>query len=333
MKLTTAPLDLGAVTQDACDAVAAIAAGKRIDLVFSADGSSGELVEGDAVRVQQAIENLLVNAIKFTPEGGSVSVSVACTDDQMEVRVVDTGHGIDADFMPHVFERFRQGNSTSSRSHGGLGLGLAIVRRIVELHGGTVNATSQGEELGATFTIRLPILRVSTPAKPWPGGLDRRTRTRERRLGVATGSPQPERLDGLHILLVDDDADGRTLASLVLTDLGARVNAVASAREARQVLAGQRPDVLISDIAMPVEDGYALVRHIRQDEAENGGFLPAIALTGYAGDEEESRALAEGFQAHASKPLNPAKLTAAITRVAQDLPRRAVGADDGTIET
>ena len=327
LKLTTAPLDLGAVTQDACDVVAAIAAGKRIDLVFSADGSSGDLVEGDAVRMQQAIENLLANAIKFTPEGGSVSVSVACTDDQMEVNVVDTGQGIHADFMPHVFERFRQGNSTSSRAHGGLGLGLAIVRRIVELHGGTVNAASQGEGLGATFTIRVPILRVATPAEPWPGGLDRRATTSERRLGVATGSPQPhvERLDGLQILLVDDDADGRALTSLVLTDVGARVNAVASAREARQVLAGQRPDVLISDIAMAVEDGYALIRQIRQHEAEHGGFLPAIALTGYAGDEERSRALGAGFQAHVPKPLDPAKLTAAITRVAR--------ADYGTTET
>ena len=319
LKLTTAPIDLIAVTEDACDVVGPMAAAKRIDLVRHADGASVEPVAADATRLQQAIGNLLANAIKFTPEGGRITVSVERADEQMVVEVVDTGQGIDAAFLPHVFERFRQADSAPSRPFGGLGLGLTIVRTIVGLHGGTVSAASEGYGRGATFTIRLPILTVATSADRSARRAERRTRPRDRRLGASLGSPRPgaERLDGLRIVVVDDDADGRALTLLMLTDLGARVNAVASARDARQVLAAERPDVLVSDIGMPSEDGYALIRTIRLHEAEHGGFLPAIALTGYAGDDERSRILAAGFQAHVAKPLDPAELTAAITRVAR----------------
>ena len=276
-------------------------------------------MDADATRLQQAIGNLLANAIKFTPEGGRIDVSVERVDEQMVVKIVDTGRGIDAAFLPHVFERFRQADSATSRPHGGLGLGLTIVSEIVGLHGGTVNAASEGAGHGATFTIRLPIRTVGTAADRSAGTAERRTRPRHRRRGASSRSPHPraQRLDGLRIVVVDDDADGRTLTSLVLADLGARVKAVASAREARQVLGGQRPDVLVSDIGMPGEDGYALVRTIRQHEAAHGGFLPAIALTGYAGDDERTRILAAGFQAHVPKPLDPAELTAAINRVAR----------------
>lgn len=326
LKLTTMPADLVAITQDACDLVGPMAAAKGIALVCAADASA-EPVDADAARLQQAIANLLVNAIKFTPEGGHIGVSVERADEQLEVKVVDTGRGIDAAFLPHVFDRFRQADSATSRPYGGLGLGLAIARKIVELHGGTVSAASEGEGRGATFSIRLPILTVGASTDRSAGSLERRTRPRDRRLGASVDPPQlpAQRIDGLHILVVDDDADGRALTSLVLTNLGARVDGVGSARDAREVLAGQRPDVLVTDIGMPGEDGYALIRQIRQHEEEHGGFLPAIALTGYAGHEEQKRILAAGFQAHVPKPLDPAELTTAIRRVARVPSRGASG--------
>jgi signal transduction histidine kinase/ActR/RegA family two-component response regulator len=307
LNVTSRPVDLIAVTQAAVDVVRPMAAAKHIDVRLSADASFTEIVNGDTDRLRQVIGNLLTNAIKFTPEGGHVDVSVERVGSQMEVKVADTGQGISADFLPHVFERFRQAASATSRQHGGLGLGLAIVRQLVELHGGTVHAASQGEGRGATFAIRLPIPTVGAPVERWSALADRR-------FAASMDSPQPrsQRLDHVHILVVDDHADGRTLTSLVLTEAGASVNAVASAREALQVLQGQWPDVLVSDIGLLDEDGYALIRQIRQHEAEHGGFLPAIALTGYARAEDRTRILAAGFQAHVSKPLDPAELTAAI---------------------
>jgi len=183
---------------------------------------------------------------------------------------------------------------------------------------------------GATFTIRLPILTSARPVDRLPGTVERRTTPRERRARLAgSPRPEPERLDGLHVLVVDDDADGRALTALVLTDAGARVSAAMSAREARQMLSAQPPDVLVSDIGMPGEDGYALIRDIREYERAHGGCLPVIALTGYAGDDERIRILAAGFQAHVPKPLDPAELTAAIARVTRGPSRAAACADDG----
>jgi hypothetical protein len=267
--------------------------------------------------LQQVIVNVLTNAIKFTPGGGRIDVSVEHMGSQMEVKVVDTGRGISADFLPHVFERFRQADKVTSRQQGGLGLGLAIVRQLVELHGGTVHAASDGAGRGATFTIRLPILTAADPAERWSA-------LAERRFAASMESPQPrsQRLDDVHILVVDDHADGRTLTSLVLTEAGASVKAVASAREALQLLEGQRPDVLVTDIGLPEEDGYALVSQIRQHEAAHGGFLPAIALTGFARAEDRARILVAGFQVHVSKPIDPAELTAAIAAVVR---RPAIG--------
>jgi signal transduction histidine kinase len=311
MNLTFQPVDLMALTEAAVDGVRPMAAAKHIDLRLSADASVADIVNGDPGRLKQIVGNVLTNAIKFTPEGGRIDVSVEHVGSQMEVKVVDTGRGISADFLPHVFERFRQADEITSRHQGSLGLGLAIVRQLVELHGGTVDAASDGEGRGATFTIRLPILTVAAPAEPWSA-------LAERRLVAALASPQPRwrRLDGMHILVVDDQADGRALTSLVLTEAGASVIAVASAREAlHRVLDGQRPDVLVTDIGLPEKDGYALVGQIRQHEAEHGGFLPAIALTGFARAEDRTRILAAGFQAHVSKPFDLAELTAAIAAV------------------
>ena len=271
-------------------------------------------VSGDAGRLQQVIWNLLANAIKFTPEGGRVDVFIERSNGHMEVRVVDTGQGISPDFLPHVFERFRQADGATTRRHTGLGLGLAIVRQLVELHGGTVHAASEGVGRGATFTVRLPI-----SAGEAQGG--QAAALGERRTAASTASPMPRlpRLDGLRILVVDDNADGRTLTSLVLTQAGASVKAVASVREALQMLEVERPDVLVSDIGLPDEDGYALIRQIRQHEAEHGGFLPAVALTGYARAEDRARILAAGFQAHVPKPVEPVELTAAIATITHHL--------------
>jgi signal transduction histidine kinase/ActR/RegA family two-component response regulator len=304
------PVDLVAVTLSALDDVKPLAAEKRLDLRFSPERGSLAFVSGDSGRLEQVIWNLLANAIKFTPEGGRVDVSIERLDSSIEVSIVDTGQGIDPEFLPHVFERFRQSDGAPSRRHGGLGLGLAIVHQLVELHGGTVHAASDGLGRGATFTVRLPILAGDAGAEREPAVGDRRT-------ADSLGSPTPraQRLDDLRILVVDDHPDGRMLTTLFLTHAGASVTAVASAGEALQLSEAQRPDVLVSDIGLPDEDGYSLIRRIRQQEAEHGGLLPAVALTGYARADDRTRALAVGFQAHVAKPLEPAELIAAIADV------------------
>jgi CheY-like chemotaxis protein len=308
--MTPQPLDLVAVTQGALDVVKPLAADKHIDLRFSAESGSIALVSGDAGRLQQVIWNLLANAVKFTPDFGRVDVSVDRVGSSIEVHVVDTGQGISAEFLPHVFERFRQADGAPSRRHGGLGLGLAIVRQLVELHGGTVHALSEGVGSGSAFTVRLPILSANVDA-------DRESTSRDRRSTGPQGAPPPRtrRLDDMRILVVDDHDDGRTLTTLVLTQAGASVEAVASAREALELFEVHRPDVLVSDIGLPDEDGYSLVREIRSREQEHGGFLPAVALTGYARADDRARALAAGFQAHVPKPVFPAELIAAIADV------------------
>jgi CheY-like chemotaxis protein len=239
-----------------------------------------------------------------------VHVSIEHAESAVEIKVVDTGRGISADFLPHVFERYRQASRVKSRQHG-LGLGLAIVRQLVELHGGTVHAASAGEGHGSTFSIRLPVL-TAAPAERWSA--------LERRSATSLNSPQSrlQRLDHLRILVVDDQADGRALTTLVLTEAGASVTAVASAGEALDLVRhGECPDVLVSDIRLPDEDGFALVRQIREHEAEHSGSLSVIALTGFARAEDRSRILAAGFQAHVTKPLDPAELTAAVASVAR----------------
>jgi signal transduction histidine kinase/ActR/RegA family two-component response regulator len=309
------PVDLVTVAQAAVDAVRPLAATKNVHLAFSPDLEALEPVSGDAGRLQQVIWNLLANAITFTPEGGRVDVFIARSKDHMEVRVVDTGQGISPDFLPHVFDRFRQADGATTRRHTGLGLGLAIVRQLVELHGGTVHAASQGVGRGATFTVCLPISagEAQTGQAVVLG---------ERRTAKASPMPRLPRLDALRILVVDDSADGRALTSLVLVQAGASVKAVASVREALQMLEVERPDALVSDIGLPDEDGYGLIRQIRQHEAEHGGFLPAVALTGYARAEDRARVLAAGFQAHVTKPVEPVELTAAIAVVTDPLRAR-----------
>jgi signal transduction histidine kinase/ActR/RegA family two-component response regulator len=308
------PVDLVAVVQAAMENVRPLAATKNVQLGLSPDLPAIETVSGDAGRLEQVIWNLLTNAIKFTPEGGRVSVFIGLSNGQTEVRVVDTGQGISPDFLPHVFDRFRQADGATTRRQTGLGLGLAIARQLVELHRGTVQAASEGVGRGATFIVRLP-----TSASEASGGQE--TALGDRRIAASTASPMPSvpRLDGLRVLVVDDSADGRTLTSLVLTQAGASVRAVASVQEALQMLGAERLDVLVSNIGLPDQDGYGLIRQVRQYEVEHGGFLPAVALTGYARAEDRARSLAAGFQAHISKPVEPAELTAVIAIIAHHL--------------
>jgi CheY-like chemotaxis protein/anti-sigma regulatory factor (Ser/Thr protein kinase) len=298
------------MVQGAVDAVQPLAVTKNVQLTFSRDSPAIKTVSGDAGRLQQVMWNLLANAIKFSADGGRVDVFVERSDKHMEVRVVDAGQGISPDFLPHVFERFRQADDATTQRHTGLGIGLAIVRQLVELHGGTVHVASEGLGRGATFTVRLPISSGDAQGRHTAAPGDRRT-------AVATASPIPRvpRLDDLRILIVDDNDDGRALTSLVLTQAGGTVRAVASVREALAELAMEPFDVLVSDIGLPDEDGYALIRQIRQHEATHGGFLPTVALTGYARAEDRARILAAGFQAHVPKPLEPGELTAAIATI------------------
>ena len=309
LRLMPQPVDLAGLALAALDVVRPVAATREVQLTLS--GSPGQRsVNGDPARLQQVIANLLANAVKFTPAGGRVGVFVDASKYYVEIKVVDTGRGIAPDFLPLVFERFRQADDSTMR-HDGLGLGLAIVRQIIELHGGTVHAASEGLGRGATFTVRLPTAAGITRAAP----------PAERRLASSTTCPMPPlpRLDGLRILVVDGNADGRTLTSLVLSEAGATVTPVSSAQDAMHAFATETPDALVSGIGLPDEDGYGLIRRIRQYEAVHGGHVPAVALTSHARAEDRTRILASGFQIRVLKPADPAELTAAIATVAQRL--------------
>ncbi len=315
IRLALQPVDLVAVARVALETVTPAALAGGVEIAFSADSPDLKTVSGDAGRLQQVIENLVGNAIKFTPSGGRVDVTIGRAHDSVEITVADTGQGIDPDFLPHVFERFRQADGATTRRHSGLGVGLAIVRQLVELHGGTVSAASRGEGLGATFQVRLPVA-AATPQPHRVSGFERRSME-----SAASPSPRSPRLDGVRILVVDDDADGRALTSIILTQAGASVDTATSTVEALATLELDGRDVLVSDIGLPGEDGYGLIRHIRTREAERGGFLPAVALTGYARAEDRERALAAGFQAHVAKPVDPLELAAAVAALVQSVAR------------
>jgi signal transduction histidine kinase/ActR/RegA family two-component response regulator len=319
LHLEPQPVDLIAVMQAAVDGVRPLAAARNVLLAFSPDLQAIESVSGDAGRLQQVIVNLLANAIKFTPEGGRVDVVIESSHDHMEVRVVDTGQGIDPEFLPHVFERFRQAGNAATGRHTGLGLGLAIVRQLVELHGGTVHATSDGVGRGATFIVRLPI----SPAEAGDAQAGRTVLDQgPPAASTVSSTADSPRLDELRVLVVDASADGRTLTSTVLAQAGATVKAVGTTREALQVLHVDRPDALVSGIGLPDEDGYELIRQVREYESEHGGFLPAVALTGYARAEDRARILAAGFQAYVPKPVEPIELTTAIATITHPVERQ-----------
>ena len=299
MRLDMQPLEVRAVVRCALDSVAPAAEAKSIALAAALDGVPVRLL-GDSDRLQQVMWNLLSNAIKFTPKGGRVDVRVRVANGDAEISVGDTGAGISPEFLPHVFDRFRQADSTSTRSHGGLGLGLAIVRHLVDLHGGTVHAESAGTGRGATFVVSLPLRELREEPAAATVAL-----ARPRAPAPGVGLEPAFDLRGLRVLLVEDDADGSEAIATVLGVAGAEVRSAGSTAAALEVLATWRPDVLVSDIGLPGEDGYTLLRRVRTLEEDGGARLPAIALTAYAQAEDRIRALTAGFQAHVTKPVEP----------------------------
>jgi PAS domain S-box-containing protein len=309
MRLEVRPVMVAPVIEKAVDIVRRAANAKGVRLEMVVDTQVGAVL-GDAERLQQVVWNLLANAINFTPKGGRVQVALQRVDSHVEITVSDTGKGIDPAFLPYVFERFRQAEGGPGRAHGGLGLGLAIVRHIVEAHGGTVHAESPGPGQGAVFTVKLPLMMVRTA-----GEAERRQPT----AGLAANGRDLQRLDGLRILLVDDEPDSNEAVGNLLTTCGADVRAAGSAAHARDILAGWRADVLVSDVSMPGEDGYAFISSLRAKEVEVAQ-IPAVALTVYASREDKVRLLSAGFQAHVAKPLEAAELVAVIASLA-----RAVG--------
>ena len=308
LRLDVGPVQLAPMLESIVDGMRPAADARNIQLRTALDQSLDPIF-GDPDRLQQVFWNLLSNAIKFTSQGGKVLVRLERADSNLEITISDTGQGIARELLPYVFDRFRQSDSSSSRTHGGLGLGLAIVRQLVELHGGTVSAESPGEGEGSTFKVRLPVRSVRQEP-------DDRANSVVKIPDEVSTKPVPS-LDGMNVLVVDDDWDSRELVTVVLKASGAEVVSVTSAIEALRELALRRFDVLLSDVGMAEMDGYALISQIRQLPAERGGTIPAAALTAYAGIENQRRALSAGYQVHIPKPIGPSELITAVARLAE----------------
>jgi signal transduction histidine kinase/ActR/RegA family two-component response regulator len=303
LRLAVQPVDLQRVVEEALDGIRPAATAKNIRLQ-PVLASPGGPVSGDPDRLQQVVWNLLSNAVKFTPKGGRVQIQLQRVSSHVELLVSDTGQGIQPDLLPYVFDRLRQGDSSSTRAHGGLGLGLALVRHLVELHGGIVFAESPGEGRGATFVVKLPIMIASPPeltAERTPPMLQRAS---------------AQSLAGLRILVVDDDPTAVDLNREILSQVGAEVRGCTSGAEALQLLQQWRPAVLVSDIEMPGLDGYTLLRQIRALAPDQGGKTPAVALSAYDRPEDRVRSLRAGFNFHVSKPVEPNELTAIVASLA-----------------
>ena len=281
------------VVRAAIDVVTPAAAAKNITISTSFD-KSRPAISGDFDRMQQAVWNLMSNAVKFTDSGGRVDAQIACEGATVELTLRDTGQGISRDFLPYLFDRFRQADASASRRHGGLGLGLALVRQIVELHGGSVEAASAGANRGSTFTVRLPLASGQFVAPSAPS--------------------EPVTLKGIHVLVVDDNEDGREMLMTALREYGAIVHAAANSAQALALLEEKlAPDLLISDIGMPETDGYEFMRRVRTSANAATRLLPAIAVTAYANPEDRIRATVAGYQAHFPKPVDTALLAASIS--------------------
>jgi hypothetical protein len=303
LSLNISLVNLASIIKDTIDTLRLAAQAKSIQIQSLIDPSVS-VVSGDPNRLQQIIWNLLSNAVKFTPSEGRIDIVLERHGTQAQIQVSDTGKGISPEFLPFVFDYFRQADSSTTRAHGGLGLGLAIVRHLVELHGGTVSASSPGVGQGATFTVNLP-LQLNPKLKDSEQNLPS--------IGTAQAFSDGLVLQGKQVLIVDDEVDTRDYYVAVLEECGASVTAVASAREALKAIAQQRPDILISDIGMPFEDGYALIRQVRALESEQGEHLPAVALTAYAREADRQQAIAAGFERHLAKPVEPNELVAVVT--------------------
>jgi CheY-like chemotaxis protein/nitrogen-specific signal transduction histidine kinase len=301
LRLQMRDVELRPVVQDALDAIAPTAQAKEITLNCELDKGVG-VAHIDPDRIRQMIWNLLTNAVKFTPSGGRVDVTMAKREKQIEIRVVDTGIGMGPEFLPHVFQRFRQADASQARAHGGLGLGLAIVKQLAELHGGTVRAESEGAGKGSTFVIQLPL--SETPGK------------RKRAKSEGEGAATQRGLEGLHALLVEDDQHTREGIATILAQAGIQVSEAHSAAAAVEIVERHSPDVIISDVGLPGEDGYALIRRIRKSEASSKKEpTPAVAVTAFVRETDRRMAIAAGFQHHISKPIEPEMLLAAVREV------------------
>jgi len=313
LRLEIRTIELSSVIEAAVDAVRPAAEAKDIRLQILLDTKAGP-VSGDADRLQQIFWNLLSNAVKFTPKGGRVQVRLERVNSHVEITVSDSGEGIEPEFLPHVFDRFRQADQTTTRRQGGLGLGLSIVRQLVEMHGGTVHAESEGEGKGTNFIVNLPRL-AATPINE---------KRKEERVHPTASEEfisldcAPE-LSGLRILVVDDEADARELLKEVLEMCSAEVTTTSTATEALFALENENFDVLVSDIGMPEEDGYTLIKKVRSLPKDKGGRIPAVALTAYARVEDRVRALTAGFQVHVPKPVEPVELAAVVASLAKGL--------------
>jgi signal transduction histidine kinase/ActR/RegA family two-component response regulator len=312
LRLNVRPSDLSAIVDSAVEVVQPAAAAKRIAL-SSRIAARPAMTSGDPDRLQQVVWNLLSNAVKFTPPGGDIEIALR-RENGFVITVADTGVGIEGHFIRHLFEPFRQADGSASREHGGLGLGLAIVRQIVELHGGTVKAESDGPGRGARFEVRLP---SELTAEAAPSRVDS--------AAVALPPPEidPRLLSGVHVLVVDDEEDARELLRTTFEAFGARVSAAGSVGEAMQLFEGAMPTVIISDIGMPVHDGYELIRRVRSRSAAHGGLVPAVAVTAYASPADRFAVLEAGYQAHVSKPFEPAEVAALVDRLARGAPTQA----------
>ncbi|MDQ2870970.1 MAG: response regulator [Acidobacteriota bacterium] len=308
LRLNVRPAALGPIIESALDAMRPAADGKNIQIIVDHRVAPAEdIVVGDPDRLQQVVWNLVSNAIKFTPAGGRVTVELSSREGEFEILVSDTGRGISQEFLPRVFERFRQADSSTTRTQGGLGIGLAIARHLLELHGGTISAHSDGDDAGSSFRVVLPrvALGIHNAEARDPGGAPS-MRTTPEEIGD---------IRGLSILVVEDEPDGRELLVEMLGSAGARVTAADSVRAALEIFAKTPPDLLVSDIGMPGEDGYALLRAVRAMPLESGGAVPALAVTAYAREEDRLRALSCGFQGHVAKPIDPDELVRQIARV------------------
>jgi PAS domain S-box-containing protein len=309
MTLQLEKVDLRSVVAAALDVVRAAAAARNIELVTDL-GEDVPTIEGDPTRLQQIVWNLLSNAIKFSPHGSRVVLVLRLAGSTIDISVADQGHGISADFLPFVFEPFRQQDTGFTRSHGGLGLGLAISRQLAELHGGSIKVQSPGPGKGATFTVTLPTT---------PGASSRSHERRARTFDAVTNIDAPAHLRGLQVLVVDDDDDARRLTASVLEDCGCRVTVASSVREAMTKLAEEQVDVLLSDVGMPGEDGFDLIRKVRALPRERGGSIPAAAITAYARPEDRRQLLNAGYSIHLAKPIDPAELVAVVSTLGRFL--------------
>ncbi|HEV7914116.1 MAG TPA: ATP-binding protein [Albitalea sp.] len=301
VRLDVQPTDVARVVEAAIDAIGPSADAKGIRVRTVLDPGAGP-VAGDPNRLQQVVWNLLTNAVKFTPRGGKVDIVLERVNSHLELAVTDSGMGVAPEFLPHVFDRFRQADSSTTRSHGGLGLGLSIVKQLVELHGGSVRALSEGEGRGATFVVCLPLAALRGDAP----------RAHPTRSGVVASLGVPVDLTGVKVLVVDDEPDAREVIKQLLTEYRAEVHMAGSVSEALAAVQSLRPDVVLSDIGMPERDGYHLIGAIRRLPPERGGRTPAIALTAFARSEDRTRAMLAGYQVHVAKPIEPHELVATV---------------------